>query len=382
VSYRVVVIGCGRMGSVIAREIACLSPDSHLILADKDVSRVRRLASEIGADRIEGVYLNASRVGDIGRVMKGADVAIGALPSKYGYNCLLGAIKAGVNLVDISYVEEDPLALNRRAKERGIIIVPDCGLAPGLSNLLIGRACSTMDEVKEARIYVGGLPQLPRPPLNYSVTWSLEDLIEEYTRKVRILINGEVREVPPLSGLEKVDLFPEVGELEAFYTDGLRTMLRLRRKVGNMFEKTLRYPGHASKFKTLYELGFLDDKEVEVEGHKISARKFTERVLEEHLASKDPRDLVLLFVEAIGKRGGKARGLKFRLVEKFREEKKVTAMSELVSFMASTVSKLILDGEIKKRGVIPPEDLGMELDIFWKLMEELKKRVEFELEER
>ncbi|MCK5671674.1 saccharopine dehydrogenase NADP-binding domain-containing protein, partial [Candidatus Bathyarchaeota archaeon] len=256
---KVIVLGSGKIGSIMAREFASSVEGARITMADIDEGRAKSAASAIpGSDWIT---IDTTDYEDLVGKICGYDMVLGALPGDYGYMSIKASIEAGANMVDISYTVEDPLGLDAMAKEKGVTVVPDCGVAPGLSNILVGYAASRLDTVKTAHFMVGGIPEKPVPPLGYTITWSADGLVDEYVRDVSIIKGGEKVTVPALSGLEEIE-FPGVGTLESFYTDGLRTLADSIEGVESMWEKTLRYPGHVEKVRLLRDLGFFDDKPV------------------------------------------------------------------------------------------------------------------------
>ena len=212
---KVLVIGCGNIGRVAAEALAKSLWSTKVVVADNDENRARTVAEKVGTDNISWIRLDAANEKELAETLKNFDLITGFLPGKLGYGLLKACIEAKKSLVDVSYMNENPLDLNDEAMRAGITIVPDCGLAPGISNVLVGHAVEELDKVKTVRIMVGGLPTKPTPPLDYIITWSPESLIDEYTRKARIIRNGKRTEVEALTGLEKIE-FPRVGKLEAF----------------------------------------------------------------------------------------------------------------------------------------------------------------------
>ncbi|MBS7637268.1 saccharopine dehydrogenase, partial [Candidatus Bathyarchaeota archaeon] len=226
------------------------------------------------------------------------------------------------------------MTLDERAIEAGVTIIPDCGVAPGLSNMLVGRSAQKLDEVHSIHILVGGIPARAEPPLGYTITWSPEDLLDEYTRKVRIVRDGMLTEVEPLTGLENMDL-PGVGTLEAFYTDGLRTLLRTV-KAREMWEKTLRYPGHVEKIRLLRDLGFLDGESIEIEGLPIPIKRLTARILERKLYRPKVEDVLVMKVEVSGIRGGEDKRYTHYLLDRYDKERGITAMARTTAYTAAS----------------------------------------------
>ncbi|MDH5792204.1 MAG: saccharopine dehydrogenase family protein [Candidatus Bathyarchaeota archaeon] len=368
---RVIVLGCGKIGSVMARDFSESNRGAEVVLADRSGERAREAAA--GIEGAGWVALDTADRPELVRALKGFDLVLGALPGDYGYEALEASVDAGVDMVDVSYTPEIPLELDRPAKEAGVTVIPDCGVAPGLSSILVGRAASRLDRVESAHILVGGIPEIPVPPLGYTITWSAEGLIDEYVREVSVVEGGLVVRVPALSGLEEVD-FPGVGRLEAFYTDGLRTLVDSLPGVDSMYEKTLRYPGHVEGVRLLRELGFFDEETLEVEGRRVSPRLLTARLLERSLRRPEVGDLLAMIVEVRGEAGGEASGYSYYVLDRFDRAGGVTAMARTTAYTASIVAGMLAGGAIEEKGVIPPERLGMNERITEGLLSELGKR--------
>jgi len=368
---RVIVLGCGKIGSVMARDFSESNRGAEVVLADRSGERAREAAA--GIEGAGWVALDTTDRPGLVRALKGFDLVLGALPGDYGYGALEASVEAGVDMVDVSYTPEIPLGLDGPAKEAGVTVIPDCGVAPGLSSILVGRATSRLDRVESAHILVGGIPETPVPPLGYTITWSAEGLIDEYVREVSVVEGGRVVRVPALSGLEEVD-FPGVGRLEAFYTDGLRTLVQSLPGVDSMYEKTLRYPGHVEGVRLLRELGFFDEEPLEVEGRRVSPRLLTARLLERSLRKPEVGDLLAMIVEVRGEAGGEASGYRYYVLDRFNRAGGVTAMARTTAYTASIVAGMLAGGAIEEKGVIPPERLGMNERITEGLLSELGKR--------
>ena len=368
---KILVLGCGMIGSVIAKDLAGSIEPSKLVVSDKDLERAKTVASSI--KDATWIALDSTDYSNLVKMMERFDLIVGALPGDFGFKALKAAIESRVSMVDVSYTPEDPLELDGEAKEAGVCIIPDCGVAPGLSNMLVGHAASKLDRVQKVHIMVGGIPAYPVEPLGYSVTWSVEGLIDEYMRGARIVDKGRITEVPALSGLEEVD-FPGIGRLEAFYTDGLRTLLHTISHVETMWEKTLRYPGHVQKVELLKALGFFGEDPVMVEGLEVSPRKVTAKILEKSLRKPELGDLLAMSVEVIGEKRCEGVCLRYHLLDRHDEAKKVTAMARTTAYTASVTAKKLAQGAIKQKGVIPPEILAMDKTLFQDIQSELKTR--------
>lgn len=368
---RILTIGCGYIGSVLARDLAEGMPSAEIVISDADPRRAEEVAAAINKGSVSSVQLDASDYSRLVSTLRNFDLAVGLAPGRTGYRTVEACIQAGTDMVDLSFMPEDPLTLNREALEAGVTVVPDCGVAPGLSNILVGRAASLLDRVEEVIILVGGIPEKPVAPLDYRVTWCVEDLLEEYTRKAKIVKDGRLVEEEALNGLELVE-FPGVGRLEAFYTDGVRTLHHTVKGVRNMWEKTLRYPGHAEKIRLLRDLGFFSESRLKEIG--ISPRELTTRLLEERLGSLEVKDMVLMNVRVRGTRENLRTLHTYHLLDRYDESEKVSAMARTTAYTASAITRLLAKNAIKEKGVVPPEKLGMDENLFSEIMTRLKKK--------
>jgi lysine 6-dehydrogenase len=369
---KIMVLGCGNIGSVIAKDVAENMPSAEVVIADVDKYRAREAASRIGLENVNWSQADATNCSELSSKLKSFDVTVCALPGGLGYQTCEAAIAAKIDMVDVSYMPEDILTLDNAALKAGVSIIPDCGMSPGLCSMLVGRGVSKLDEVEEAHMLNGGLPEKPVSPLGYVVTWSVKDLIDMYSRKVSIMRNGRVVQVEAMSGLEEID-FPRVGTLEAFYTDGLRTLLYTV-KAKEMWEKTLRYPGHAEKIKLLKALGFFDSETVEVAGTKVEPREVTAKLFERKLKRPDIPDIVAVLVQVSGLKNGKRIEYAYTLLDYYDRERQVTSMARTTAYTASVVAQLLARKTIAEKGVIPPEKLGMNEGLFEKLTDEMRKK--------
>jgi len=372
---RVLVVGCGRMGSAAAKDLSRALSRAEIVVADKNPAVAKETAEKTGAEggKLSWLQLDVSNRKELAYTLKDFDLALGFLPPKFGFRLVEACVEAKTSLVDVSYMPENPLTMHEEALKADVTVVPNCGLAPGISNILVGHAVAELDKTEKIHVFVGGLPEKPVPPLGYIITWSPESLIDEYTSKARIVKEGKMVEVEALSGLEMVD-FPGIGKLEAFYTDGLRTLLYTMQGVDEMWEKTLRYPGHAEKIRLLRELGFFSDEEITVDGIKMQPRKFTSRLFERLLCKPDVRDVVALKVEVFGYKNDRKTRHTYVLVDFYDKKSGVTAMARTTAYTASIVAKLVLNGKIRLKGVIPPEGLGINGEIYRQILAELEAR--------
>ena len=351
---RVLVLGCGRMGSAIAMDMVQSDEVSKVVVSDFNERKIKQLIARLKSDKLSGKRVDIKNQQAAASLMTNFDVVISALPP--GINILANkiAIETGVHLVDLSY-EEQQWELDTPAKEAGITLIPGCGVAPGLTNILAGYGASLMDEVDEIHILCGGIPQSPVPPLGYRIVFSTQTLVDMYRRKSRIVRDGKIVEVDTLSGLERVK-FPGLGELEAFYTDGLSTLLHtMKGRVKNMDEKTARWPGHAEKIKAFRDVGFFGAEPIEVNGVEIVPREVAVSILDKALRLSEERDVTVLRVDVSGKRKRNKVEYSFIMIDFFDEERGITSMARTTGYTAAIVGRMVARGDIQERGLVPPE---------------------------
>jgi len=370
---KIIVLGCGNIGSVATKDLAESLPSAEIVMADVNKSRAEETASKIGQNNVSWVQTDASNYRELVSTIKKFDLAVGTLPGVMGFQTCKASILAKVDMVDVSYMPEDVMVLNQSASKAKVCIVPDCGMSPGLGNILVGRAISKLDQVESVHMLNGGLPEKPVPPLGYVITWSVKDLIDMYSRKVNIVKDGKIIQVEAMSELEEIT-FPGVGKLEAFYTDGLRTLLHTVKGTRDMWEKTLRYPGHIQKIKLLKTLGFFDEKPIEIENLQISPREIAAKLLERKLKRPEVSDIVAMRVEVGGLKDGKRIMYTYHMLERYDKKGKITAMARTTAYTASVVAQLVAKKAIEEKGVIPPEKLGMNEKLYKKFIDMMKRR--------
>ncbi len=369
----ILTLGCGHIGSVIAQDLADALPSAAITITDSQGARAAAIAATIGRPNVQSRELDVSDRTTVVEALREVDLAVGLTPGRSGYAAVQAAIQAGVDVVDLSYMAEDPFTLHDAAVGAGVCVIPDCGVAPGLSNLLVGRGVSLLDEAQKVTILVGGLPQTPTPPLNYTVTWCVEDLIEEYVRDAVIVQEGKTVTVKALDGVEAVEI-PEVGRLEAFYTDGVRTLHHTVPGVHTLWEKTLRYPGHVAILKALRSLGLFSETPRPVGDGRVVPRDLTTALLEERLGRLGVKDVVAMRVVVEGFVKGEPVRHRFRLLDRYDERQGITAMARTTAYTASIIIQLLIRGAITDRGVVPPEVLGQNPPVFDAVMTDLAQK--------
>lgn len=372
-NLKIIVLGCGNIGSIAARDIAESLPSAEVVMADINGNRARETASRIGQENVSWIQADASNYSKLASALKNFDIVVGALPGAFGYQACKASITAKVDMVDVSYMPEDVMTLHEAALKADISIVPDCGMSPGIGSILVGHGVSMLDEVESVHMLNGGLPERPVPPLEYVITWSVKDLIDMYSRKVNIMKDGRVVQAEAMSGLEEI-VFPGVGKLEAFYTDGLRTLLYTVKDAKEMWEKSLRYPGHVKKIELLKTLGFFDENKVDVEGMHVSPREVTAKLLEKKLRRPEIPDIVVMLIEVSGVKDGKRVVHTYHMLDHYDKERQVTAMARTTAYTVSIVAQLLAEEAIKEKGVVPPEKLGMSEKLYMKFFSAINKR--------
>ncbi len=290
-----------------------------------------------------------------------------------GYECVKNVISFKKDIVDISFFPEDPFLLEEEAKKNRVTCIVDAGIAPGCSNLIAGRMMKILDEIDSLMIYVGGLPLERKWPYEYKAPFSPIDVIEEYTRPARVVRFGKVVTMEALSESELIN-FNGVGTLEAFNTDGLRTLLKTV-KAKNMAEKTLRYPGHIDKIKVLRETGFFSKQKVEINGKEIVPLALTSKLLFPLWSfGEGEEDITLLRIEIKGKINNKNANYRFELFDKMDTEKGISSMARTTGYTATAIARLILSKRFREKGVFPPEFIGKDINNYLFVMKELGSR--------
>ncbi len=365
---KIAVLGAGLVGAPMAVDLAKQSR-YEVTLADIDPLALEKVKDySILTQQID---LNDEAA--LKAFIKPFDLAISAVPGFMGFNTLKRLMEAGKNVVDIAFFPEDPFLLTEIAQKNKVTAIVDCGVAPGMSHILTGYAASQMDEIEKVRIYVGGLPQIRTWPYEYKAVFSPVDVIEEYTRPARVVENGAVVEKEALSEPELLH-FEGVGTLEAFNSDGLRTLTQTI-PAQNMAEKTLRYPGHIELMKVLRHSGFFDKNELDVKGIQIRPLDVTAKLLlKDWKLRQGEKDLTVMKVSAEGKKNRKTIHIEFNLFDVYDETNGVHSMARVTGYTATVVAGLLAEGTIKQNGLIVPEYLGRDKDTVTAILKGLEQR--------
>ncbi len=366
---KVVVLGAGYVGNVIARDLA---EDSSTEVSIVDINQevLDKLTRDYG---LHGICADLSNPNTIKDIVKDFDLVIGALPWSIGYKALEAVIEAGKNIVDISFFSEDALSLDELAKENGVTAVIDCGVAPGLSNIILGYIDSILDKTESFLCFVGGLPVERNWIFDYRSPYPPIDVIEEYSQLSKYIENSEIVVKPGLSEPELLD-FPEVGTLVAFNTDGLRSLIKTM-DIPFMKEKTLRYPGHIEQMRILREAGFFNTEEIDVKGKKIKPIEFTHKLLLDHwMFGEGDEDVTVMKIIIEGMKDDKKLRYTFDLLDKYDREKRILSIARTTGYTCTAVARIVLEGRFKEKGIIPPELLGKHSEVYHQVIEYLLKR--------
>lgn len=347
---KIAVIGAGMMGSAAAWDLSRSKDVGEVRVADLDEHRLAAVKEKAGAVTTK---MDVTDPAKVKAFLHGADAAISALPHGVVHPVDLAAADCGARLVNTAF-EDEQMDLDGRARRRGSVLMPGCGVAPGLSNILVAEGMRSMERADEGHIYVGGLPQHPEPPLSYRLVFSVKGLIREYT-SARIVRDSRVVSVQPFGDVEKVRFRDPIGSLEAFLTDGLGSSIFSLKGLKQLDERTLRYPGHAERIKFLLDAGFFSQDAVQVGNASVAPVDVSAAVLQRVLSEGDPRDVTVMRVVVLGTRRSKKVETIFELVDYYDEENAVTSMGRTTGFTAAIVARMLGRGEIEGRGVLPPE---------------------------
>ncbi|MCP4709319.1 MAG: saccharopine dehydrogenase [Planctomycetes bacterium] len=366
---KIVLLGAGLVGGPMAVD---LSRDEMFEVTAVDVDQ-----GKLDKLRAKGIIkTRQADLGDAGQVTElvgGYDMVVNAVPGFMGYQTLKAIIEAGRNVVDISFFSEDPFTLDEAARAKGVVAIVDCGVAPGMSNLLVGHVEHWLDEIDSVVIYVGGLPIERIWPYEYKAGFSPIDVIEEYTRPARFIRDGKLVTKDALTDAEYID-FPGVGTLEAFNTDGLRTLMQTI-KAPNMIEKTLRYPDHISKIAVLRDTGFFRRDEIDVDGVKVRPMDLTAKLLfPKWKLGEEEADLTVMRIFIKGQKDGEKLCIMYDLLDKYDPQTQTHSMARTTGYTATAMVRLLAQELFTTWGISPPEYIGRQPECVHFILQELKAR--------
>ena len=349
------------VGSAIAED---LSGNYEVTVCDFNDHVLNKLASELSVNTVKKNLAEKSQLKD---AVKDADLVVGAVPGFMGFETLKTVIEEGKDVVDISFFDEDPFKLDELARKNNVTAIVDCGIAPGLSNIILGYYNEKM-KIDSFECYVGGLPLERIHPYEYKAPFSPVDVIEEYTRPARIMKKGKVIIKEALSEPELIET--EAGTLEAFNTDGLRSLLKTM-KIPDMKEKTLRYPGHISIMKILRDTGFFNKDKIEIDGKLISPLEVSSRLLFPlWKLEENEREFTILILKI----SGEGKEIEYSLYDEFDKKTNKSSMARTTGYTCSGVVNLVLNGDYSINGISPPEFVGRDQNCFDKILSHLNER--------
>jgi lysine 6-dehydrogenase len=358
---RMLVLGAGLQGSACAYDLLQDKEVEQVRLADLKISHLPDFLAPYSGRRLLPTPMDVRDVDAVRGLMRECDAVMSAIPYYFNFDLARLAVEAGVHFTDLggnTEIVNQQKTLDAEAKRKNITVVPDTGLAPGMVNILAEHGIRQLDSVSSVRIYVGGLPQDPEPPLNYQIVYSLEGVLDYYTTLSWVLRGGKRTQVRALSELEPVRFGDGVGTLEAFHTaGGLSTMaFRYEGKIPEMEYKTLRYPGHAERMEAIRELGLLDLEPVDVKGIKVVPRDAFMAIVGPRLTKPEGKDLVALRVTVSGKKGGKPKTMMWELIDRYDERHHISAMMRTTGYSLSITGMMQVRGQVKPAGVHTPDE--------------------------
>jgi lysine 6-dehydrogenase len=351
---KITILGAGRVGATMALDLA-RNGEFQVTAVDVSEANLARLSARGIAVQVRDLAAPAQ----VQEAVQGADLVVGAVPGFLGFKAMEAVLQAGKSIVDISFFPEDPFLLDGLAQDKGLTAIMDAGIAPGCDNFIVGDLQRQLDSITSFECYVGGLPAVRVWPFEYQAGFSPVDVIEEYLRPARYVAHGKEVVMPALSEPEFMD-FPGIGTLEAFNTDGLRSLLHT---VDAPFkkEKTLRYPGHIEKMRMLREAGFFGLEPIDVGGVKVAPMELTTRLLfPMWQMGEDDEDFTIMRVIVEGTRAGKAERHVFDLLDRYDRETKISSMARTTGYSCTATVRLVAAGLYRKPGIAPAEFVGRE----------------------
>lgn len=365
---KIAVLGAGMVGRTIAEDLAATFEVTSF---DKSRESLAVLAQR--APSVKTQQYNLTEPGGYNALLNPFDMVVTAVPGFMGFGILKQVIEAGKNVVDISFSPEDALQLDALAKEKNVTAIVDCGVAPGMSNLVLGRYNEEM-KVHNFECYVGGLPKIRKKPFEYKAPFSPVDVIEEYTRPAKLMENGCIVTKPALTEIELMD-FEGVGTLEAFNTDGLRSILYTMPHIPNMKEKTLRYPGHCELIIALQRSGFFNARAIPYKGIAISPLEFVSTILfNEWKLQPGEEELTVMKILVEGEKESVKQTIEYTLLDRYDVKSQTTSMARSTGYTCAAAVHLIAQKLFKETGVFPPEKVGRHQSCFDFMIQYLKER--------
>lgn len=349
----VIVLGAGMVGSAMAIDMA---KNHNVTLTDLSKSVLDKVKQKHNNLTIQ--QLDVTDKANLKSAVKQHDLVINAVPGFLGFETLKSIIEAEMNVIDIAFFPENSLDLDALAKEKNVTVIVDCGVAPGMDNVILGHYNEKM-KLTDFECLVGGLPKIKKWPFCYKAPFSPIDVIEEYTRPARYVEHGEEVVREPLTDCEYVE-FDKVGTLESFNSDGLRSIIYTMPHIPNMKEKTLRYPGHVEYVRVLKESGFFSEEKVEINGNMVSPLDFTSKILfNEWKLGETEEEITVMRITLKGENAkGEIEEVVYNLHDEYSNETATSSMARTTGYTATAAANMFLDGLFSEKGVFPPELVG------------------------
>jgi saccharopine dehydrogenase-like NADP-dependent oxidoreductase len=366
---KIAVLGAGMVGRTIAVDLA----DRHDVYSfDRDETALQLLHQK--ALKVTTHQADLSDLSSFPSLLKDMELVITAVPGFMGFRTLEAVIRCGKPVVDISFFPEDALQLNELAQSKGVTVVTDCGVAPGMGNLILGRYNEEM-KVNRFECYVGGLPAIRKKPFEYKAPFSPVDVIEEYTRPARQMETGRIVTKPALSDRSLMD-FEGIGTLEAFNTDGLRSLLYTMAHIPDLKEQTLRYPGHIDLIQALQLAGFFSEEKMELAGgQQIRPIDFSSALLfRQWKLGEEEAEFTVMRVIVEGEKENRPMRVEYNLLDQYDPTTKTSSMSRTTGYTCTAVAELVATGQFSQHGVFPPERVGSHKNCFEFILRYLTNR--------
>lgn len=356
-----VIIGLGLMGQAIAYDLFKYSNFESIGVIDNNKATLELIKKPIEKEKIIFHNISVKKINDVKECLRNYDIAISAVPYKYNYELAKTAIETKTHFLDLggnNDIVKKERDLFKKAVKKGVTVIYDCGLAPGLSSVIVKDIVESMNSIKYVKIRVGGLPINPKPPLNYQIVFSVNGLINEYVEKAIVLDNGKIIKKESMTELEKISFPKPFGDMEAFLTSGGCSTLPYTYKdsIGYLDYKTIRYPGHCEIFKALLDIGMASKKSVDLGNRIIVPRDLLITYLKKKLPSNE-KDAVLLKVISRCKKNGKKIDLEYNMIDYYDDKNNITSMMRTTGYPTSIIAQMIENGKIDKNGVFGCEEI-------------------------